>query len=150
MQKDAAVGGNRRGLGTHACAQAHRHTPHPTTPRQVTTNYLDDPRDLETLREGLKLGRKIGQVGGGRWIGVCLWLQHTLHTYPSPHTHPNPPPHTQTTAFDGYRASEVYPGEHVQSDADLDAYIRGGCMCGCGVAWQQLSFCSLSLSHTHT
>jgi len=63
----------------------------PADKAKVETGYLRDERDLETIREGLKLGRKIAA----------------------------------SPAFDQYRGQEVYPGAHVQSDADLDAYIRG-------------------------
>mmetsp|Transcript_34024 Transcript_34024/g.58446 ORF Transcript_34024/g.58446 Transcript_34024/m.58446 type:complete len:221 (-) Transcript_34024:231-893(-) len=63
----------------------------PAVKAKVTTGYLRDERDLVTMREGLKLGRKIAA----------------------------------SPAFDTYRGEEVYPGAHVKSDAELDAYIRG-------------------------
>lgn len=56
----------------------------------MTTNYLADKRDLATLREGLRLGRKLGA----------------------------------TAAFEKFRSVEVYPGPSVQSDEELDQYIR--------------------------
>lgn len=62
----------------------------PREKAQITTNYLADKLDLETLREGLKLGRKIGS----------------------------------SAAFENYRQQEVYPGPEVQTDEQLDEYIR--------------------------
>lgn len=56
----------------------------------IDTGYLSDPTDLTTLREGIKLGRKLGK----------------------------------SPAWAEYLGEEVFPGPHVQSDADIDAYIR--------------------------
>lgn len=56
----------------------------------IKTGYLSDTRDLKTIREGLKLSRKIAK----------------------------------TSSFAKYIGKEVFPGEHVQSDAELDHYIR--------------------------
>jgi len=52
--------------------------------------HLSDEADVKTLREGIKLGRK-------------------LATAPS---------------FDQYREEEVYPSPAVQSDADIESYVR--------------------------
>jgi len=52
--------------------------------------HLSDEADIVTLREGIKLGRKL--------LGA--------------------------KSFDRYRDDEVYPGAAVQSDEEIDAYIR--------------------------
>jgi choline dehydrogenase-like flavoprotein len=52
--------------------------------------HLSDEQDVRTLREGIKLGRKL-----------CT-----------------------ASSFDEYRAEEVYPSSAVQTDAEIDAYIR--------------------------
>ena len=52
--------------------------------------HLSSEVDTVTLREGIKLGRKL-----------CT-----------------------ASAFDGFRKGEVYPTVAVQSDADIDAYVR--------------------------
>ena len=57
---------------------------------KIETGYFKDARDLKTIREGLKLSRKIAK----------------------------------TSALSKYIGKEVFPGEHIQSDADLDNYIR--------------------------
>ena len=56
----------------------------------IDTGYLSDPADLETLREGIKLGRKLGEQSG--------WSE--------------------------YKGEEVFPGKHVQTDDEIDEYIR--------------------------
>jgi len=56
----------------------------------ITTNFLKDPEDRKTIREGLRLSRRI------------------VH---------------ETDALKPFLDKEVYPGEHVKSDDDLDAYI---------------------------
>lgn len=56
----------------------------------IKTGYFSDERDLESMREGIKLSRKI----------------------------------VSTPAFDKFRGAEVFPGSHVQSDEDLNSYIR--------------------------
>ena len=56
----------------------------------VENLHLSSEGDVATLREGIKLGRK-------------------LCTAP---------------AFDGYRTEEVYPSQAVQSDDEIDSYIR--------------------------
>lgn len=56
----------------------------------IDGGYLSNPADLATLREGIKLGRKLGQHNS--WAG--------------------------------YKGEEVYPGKHVQSDDEIDDYIR--------------------------
>ena len=52
--------------------------------------HLNDAADVSTLREGIKLGRK-----------MC-----------------------KSSAFDAYRAEEVYPTSAVQTDEEIEAYIR--------------------------
>lgn len=52
--------------------------------------HLSSETDVITLREGIKLGRK---------LGTC-------------------------PQFDGYRTEEVYPSAAVQSDDEIDAYVR--------------------------
>jgi len=53
-------------------------------------NYLQHPEDLQTLREGIKLGRKLGE--SQEW-GL-------------------------------YRGTEVFPGKNIQTDDQIDDYIR--------------------------
>ena len=57
---------------------------------KIDVAYLSDERDLATLREGLKLCRKMGM----------------------------------SKALEPYRLEEVFPGEHVQSDKQIEDYIR--------------------------
>lgn len=56
----------------------------------IDGGYLSDPADLATLREGIKLGRKLGQQSG--------WGE--------------------------YKGEEVFPGTDVQSDDEIDEYIK--------------------------
>jgi len=56
----------------------------------IDPNYLDEPADLETLVEGLRLVRRIAGAG----------------------------------ALSDHRGEEVWPGEDVQMDAALRAYVR--------------------------
>ena len=56
----------------------------------IQTNYLSDERDLQVLREGLKLSRKLASA----------------------------------PAFDKYRGEEVFPGKAVQTNEELEEYIR--------------------------
>jgi len=56
----------------------------------VDTGYLTHPGDLATLREGIKLGRKL----------------------------------SQRPEWGEYLGNEVYPGVDVQTDEEIDAYIR--------------------------
>jgi 4-pyridoxate dehydrogenase len=64
-----------------------------TDPRatlRIHHNFLSEPDDIATLRDGLRRGREIaGQ-----------------------------------TALDSFRGAELFPGLDVQTDAELDAYIR--------------------------
>jgi 4-pyridoxate dehydrogenase len=62
----------------------------PRVPVRIRHNFLSDPDDIATLRDGLRRGREIAAQ----------------------------------PALDSYRGAEVLPGPDVQSDADLDAYIR--------------------------
>ena len=55
----------------------------------IDGKYLSDPEDIVTLREGIKLGRKLA------------------------------------AEFGEYLGDEVYPGPEVQSDDEIDEYIRG-------------------------
>jgi len=74
----------------------------------IDGGYLSDPSDLATLREGIKLGRQLGQQDG--------WGE--------------------------YKGEEVYPGPDVQTDEEIDEYIKntlhtanaltGTCKMGCG------------------
>lgn len=57
---------------------------------RIVTGYFQDERDLVTLREGLKLSRKLAHA----------------------------------SVFQEYLAEEVFPGASVQTDAELDNYIR--------------------------
>ncbi|GMI07569.1 hypothetical protein TrVE_jg1756 [Triparma verrucosa] len=54
----------------------------------IDGGYLSDPADIATLREGIKLSRKLG------------------------------------AQFDEYVGEEIFPGKDVQSDAEIDQYIR--------------------------
>lgn len=56
----------------------------------IEANYLHDQKDVDVLREGLRLSRSIAS----------------------------------SPAFDKYRGEEIYPGKHIQTDAELDDYIR--------------------------
>lgn len=56
----------------------------------IDGGYLSNPEDLATLRNGIKLGRQLGQKAG--W-GV-------------------------------YKGTEVYPGNNVQTDEEIDEYIK--------------------------
>lgn len=56
----------------------------------IKTGYFSHEADLKTLRDGIKLSRKLAK----------------------------------TKAFADYIGEEIYPGEHVQSDEQLDDYIR--------------------------
>jgi len=56
----------------------------------VDGGYLSDPSDLATLREGIKLGRKLGQHD----------------------------------SWEAYKGEEVYPGPGVQTDEEIDEYIK--------------------------
>lgn len=56
----------------------------------IHTGYFTDERDLRTMREGVKLSRKLAQA----------------------------------PAFSEYIGEEVYPGPAVQTDAEIDDYIR--------------------------
>jgi choline dehydrogenase-like flavoprotein len=60
--------------------------------RYVIKGYFTDEgkADLATMREGLKLSRKLAN----------------------------------SESFSKYKGEEIFPGKHVQSDAELDAYIR--------------------------
>jgi len=55
----------------------------------IMTNYLTNPRDFGTIREGIRLGRRLAEQ----------------------------------PAFAEVLGPEVFPGIHVQSDTELDAYI---------------------------
>lgn len=57
----------------------------------IDVGYFRSQKDIETMRDGIKLSRKIA---------------------------------TTTQAFQPYLGREVYPGESVQSDNDIDRYIR--------------------------
>lgn len=52
--------------------------------------HLNDERDIVTLREGIKLSRKL----------------------------------SNSPALVPFKAEEIYPGKHIQSDEDIDNYIR--------------------------
>ena len=56
----------------------------------IDGGYLSDPSDLATLREGIKLGRKLGQQDS--------WAE--------------------------YKGEEVFPGKDVQTDEEIDEYIK--------------------------
>lgn len=56
----------------------------------INTAYLSDPADLATLREGIKLGRKLGR----------------------------------SSAWADFLGEEVFPGPNVQTDDQIDDYIR--------------------------
>jgi choline dehydrogenase-like flavoprotein len=56
----------------------------------IHTGYFSDERDLHTMREGIKLSRKLAQA----------------------------------SAFREYIGEEVYPGPAVQTDAEIEDYIR--------------------------
>jgi choline dehydrogenase-like flavoprotein len=58
----------------------------------IISGYFTDEgkADLATMREGLKLSRKLAN----------------------------------SESFSKYKGEEIFPGKHVQSDAELDAYIR--------------------------
>jgi choline dehydrogenase len=57
---------------------------------QIDGGYLTNPADLETLREGIKLGRQLGnRPEWGEYLG-----------------------------------EEVFPGSNVQTDAEIDEYIK--------------------------
>ena len=56
----------------------------------IDLNYFEDPNDIATMREGIRISRR-------------LFAQ---------------------PAFAPYRGEEYQPGNNVQSDADLDSYIR--------------------------
>jgi len=55
----------------------------------IMTNYLTDPQDFATIREGIRLGRRLAEQ----------------------------------PSFAEVLGPEVFPGTHVQSDMELDAYI---------------------------
>ena len=56
----------------------------------IDGGYLSDPSDIVTLREGIKLGRKLGEHEG----------------------------------WGGYKGEEVFPGKHVQTDEEIDEYVK--------------------------
>jgi len=62
----------------------------PRAPVRIHHNFLTEPDDIATLRDGLRRGREIAAQ----------------------------------PALDPYRGVEVLPGPGLQSDAELDAYIR--------------------------
>ena len=62
----------------------------PFAPPTIQPNYLSSEADLQVVRSGIALSRKI----------------------------------LQAAAFDGVRGGEFLPGIEVQSDADIDEYIR--------------------------
>jgi len=61
----------------------------PTVKPVVETRYLTQEEDFATIREGIRLGRKLAQQ----------------------------------PAFKDFVGPEVFPGTHVQTDKELDAYI---------------------------
>ena len=56
----------------------------------IKTSYFSDKRDLETIREGIKLSRKI----------------------------------SSSPAFAQYKGAEIYPGPNVQTDEQIEDYIK--------------------------
>jgi len=74
----------------HSSGRVLLSSPDPDDKPIIQGNYLKDSRDVATIREGLKLGRKLA--------------------------------HQQ--AFSKYIGEEVFPGREVQSDAELDNYIK--------------------------
>lgn len=74
----------------HSSGRVLLSSPDPDDKPIIQGNYLKDSRDVATIREGLKLGRKLA--------------------------------HQQ--AFSKYIGEEVFPGREVQSDADLDNFIK--------------------------
>uniref|UniRef100_A0A7S1BHR9 Glucose-methanol-choline oxidoreductase N-terminal domain-containing protein n=2 Tax=Corethron hystrix TaxID=216773 RepID=A0A7S1BHR9_9STRA len=56
----------------------------------IFAGYLTDPNDLITIREGIKLGRRLGNMA----------------------------------EWGDYKGEEVYPGPEVQTDEQIDEYIR--------------------------
>ena len=58
----------------------------------IQPNYLDSPRDMEVLREGVRMTRRV------------------MHS----------------PAFEGIRGPEIWPGDDIVDDADIDAAIREG------------------------
>lgn len=47
----------------------------------------------------------------------------------------------QNTAFDEFRGKEIAPGSHIQSDADLEAYIRDTC----STVWHPVGTCKMGI-----
>jgi choline dehydrogenase-like flavoprotein len=76
---------------------------HPSVTRSNTLGYFTDEgkADLATMREGLKLSRKLAN----------------------------------SESFSKYKGEEIFPGKHVQSDAELDAYIRDVSLSSPAVEW---------------
>ncbi len=62
----------------------------------ISTGYLTQPDDLASIREGIKLSRKLAT----------------------------------SSAFSRFNPIELHPGPNVQTDAELDEYIRASAHSG--------------------